>query len=143
VLEKIIFRLTRDAQGYPPFDRESVWATHKDGDYYIVENAPFFTSDANLGDLVEASKIEDDLIFVRVVEESKNSLIRIICYFEEEIPNISTIMKSMGCHVEEKTKLKLIAVSVPELVDFKQIQSFLAERYDQGNLDYEEAIIRH
>jgi len=61
---KLFFTLVPDEEGYPPFSVESVWGklTAVAGQY-VIENIPFFTREATLGDVVHAVRINDRLEF--------------------------------------------------------------------------------
>src|SRR5574337_180249 len=63
-LVKIFFHLQQDEDGYPEVSAESVWAKPTGAaDEYIVDNIPFFTRDATIGDTLKALKKEGALWF--------------------------------------------------------------------------------
>ena len=76
---KIHFQLEQDEDGYPPVAVESVWAqpAGQTGEY-IVDNVPFFTRDATIGDTVRVREDDGNLWFERVVARSTNSLVRVV-----------------------------------------------------------------
>jgi hypothetical protein len=41
---KVFFRLQKDADGYPPFEIESLWARPVGPDRYELDNIPFFAT---------------------------------------------------------------------------------------------------
>ena len=71
--KKIVFPMEQDDDGYPPATTESVWASEAPGGYYKLDNIPFFESEATLDDVVEAINHDGELVFSRIVRESKNS----------------------------------------------------------------------
>ena len=71
---KVFFRLDRDDTGYPPVDTESVWANELPNGTCIMDNIPFFTTQATLGDLVEVIRIGEDLFYSKTIMKSRNSL---------------------------------------------------------------------
>ena len=40
--EKIMFRLAKDPDGYPPDDWETLWAYEVEPGLYSIDNVPFF-----------------------------------------------------------------------------------------------------
>lgn len=89
---KILFALQPDEDGFPPYVCESVWATKGDDGCYKVDNIPFFTREATLGDVIEVTEEEEELWFARTIVPSSNSLIRVI-YFDHG--NYETIRHSL------------------------------------------------
>jgi hypothetical protein len=55
---KVLFRLEKDEDGYPPEEVESLWGfLRKDG--IELDNIPFFAKGVALGDVVAARKAPD------------------------------------------------------------------------------------
>jgi hypothetical protein len=79
---KVHFRLTQDQDGYPPAAVESVWAeAGEDAQEYKIDNVPFFSREATLGDIVKVrSDIDGHLWFDALLRPSGNSLIRIVFF---------------------------------------------------------------
>ena len=40
--QKIIFKLTVDADGYPPVEYESMWGVQRGADVYQLDNTPYY-----------------------------------------------------------------------------------------------------
>jgi len=57
----ILFELEQDEDGYPPAELEGVWAIEFADGGYKIDNIPFFTRQATLGDIVEARPVGDEL----------------------------------------------------------------------------------
>jgi len=139
---KVVFRLVQDEDGYPPATTESVWAREAPSGYYKLDNIPFFEAAATLDDIVEASKQDGELVFVRMVRESDNSLIRVVYYEGTDPRFIRDELEDLGCSTEWMEQYSLVAVSIPSNVALAAVQHFLEEGAAQDKWDYEEAILR-
>jgi hypothetical protein len=142
VHKKILFRLIQDDDGYPPVSFEGVWAIHQGGDRFEIDNIPFFTREVTLGDVVEAIERGGELDYVRMVEQSGNSLIRIVYYDGSDPAALRKELEQLGCSTEWNSDHQLIAVNVPLEVKLSNVQEFLQEGFNQDRWDYEEAVIR-
>lgn len=140
---KISFRLVQDEDDYPPSTVELVWAKSlSDQDLYEIDNIPFFTCEATLGDVVAVSKVSEELWFLKMVSPSLNSLIRIV-FFDKSIKDlVNNDLVALGCLTEYFEQFKLLAISVPPTVKLSLIQQYLQDQATKGGLDYEEAILR-
>ena len=140
---KIHFRLEQDADGYPPVAVESVWAQPAaEAGEYVVDNVPFFTREATIGDTVRARKEDGNLWFKSVVARSENSLVRIVFFERGAVGAISRQLESLGCSVEYIATHNLLAVSIPGNVLLADIQAYLQHEAKADKIDYEEAILR-
>lgn len=138
---KLLFRLKRDPDGYPPVDVESVWAIpHADGSY-VIDNIPFFARGVAVGDAVTAKEIDGELFFEALVRPSGNSLIRIIVFDEVEVPKLCAELKALGCDVE--THGTLVAVDVPASISYAPICQLLEAGMGTERLGFEEAVLCH
>lgn len=142
-LRKINFKLTPDEDDYPPATVESVWALPLlDDGLFQVDNIPFFTCDAALGDVVECKEVDGENWFSKIITPSLNSLIRVVFFDVQLKPLISDDLKSLGCLTEYFEKFGLLAISVPPTVQLSSIQEYLQDQAAKGGVDYEEAILR-
>ena len=140
---KILFSLSQDADGYPPIAVESVWATMcETPGRFVIDNIPFFTRDATIGDSVCTREEDGQHWFERVAKKSTNSLIRIVFFDPTRIPAIGKKISSLGCSIEVLAQYNLMAVNVPVEVELSKVQSFLEDQASDGSLDYEEPILR-
>lgn len=140
---KVHFQLQPDEDGWPPATVESVWA--KSGlheNEYVIDNVPFFAHEATIGDTVQVRKEGGNLWFEKVLQDSPNSLIRIIVKDPNMIEEISDKLISMGCDTEGYKNYKLLAVNIPATVSLVTVQDFLKLQEEAGLLGYEEAILK-
>lgn len=142
-LVKIFFHLQQDEDGYPEVSAESVWAKPTGAaDEYIVDNIPFFTRDATIGDTLKALKKEGALWFDSLRQRSGNSLIRVV-FFEKSLKEkIDDKLNTMGCSTEYSKDHSLLAVNIPAEVDLSNVQAYLQSEADLGKIDFEEPILR-
>lgn len=140
---KIHFRLEQDEDDWPPASVELVWADPgpREGQY-VLDNPPFFTRDATVGDTVQVREEEGHLWFEKVVGESLNSLIRVIVFDPESMEEVRNHLQSLGCYTEGFPNFKMIAVDIPIDVKLSTVQDYLRKESAAGKLDYEEPILR-
>ncbi|HEU4328254.1 MAG TPA: DUF4265 domain-containing protein [Roseiflexaceae bacterium] len=137
---KILFRLKQDDDGYPPVSYESVWAAQQ-GTHYQIDNIPFFTREATCDDVVEATVVDGELWFVRVVQYSRSSLLRAVYFDGTDQAAVRAELERLGCSTEWAQQFRLIAISVPNDVAIEPVLEYLKREEEQGRLSYEEAVI--
>ncbi|HEX8365284.1 MAG TPA: DUF4265 domain-containing protein [Allosphingosinicella sp.] len=108
---------------------------------FLIDNIPFYAKNLSCGDVVEAEKKGNDLIFKCVVEPSTNSTIRIVIYDLMEEAEIRDNLLSMKCSVEGTGTPGLIAVNVPK-ASLEEVTDFVAEAFANEKLDFEEGALR-
>lgn len=138
---KILFRLERDEDGYPPEDAESVWALPVD-EGYQVENIPFFVRDIALGDVVKAEPAEDGMLEFSgsVLRRGGHSTYRVLLLKKRNGDPETSIqeLQALGLGVEMDLDC-LLAVDVPPHVTLDGIREFLFEKIDSGEWEVQEA----
>lgn len=108
---KIFFELAPDEDGYPPVAAESVWALEStSGDGYELDNIPFFTREATLGDIVTVRAADGVLWFDHLLEASGNSLVRVVMFDLERLDSVRHAIATLGCELEFEGDHNLIAV---------------------------------
>lgn len=140
--QKIIFRLEQDEEGYPPVGVESVWAIEADDGDFIIDNIPFFTRQATLGDVVEVKRMGEELLYISTRERSGNSLLRVVFFEGHDPSKLRSDLAKLGCSTEQSHLRSLIAVNVPPTVQIDEVRTLLDEGCSNGCWDYEEPILR-
>ncbi|MHC5021610.1 MAG: DUF4265 domain-containing protein [Planctomycetota bacterium] len=138
---KIAFHLEVDEDGYPPVSVETLWAESLGGGRYRIDNIPFFVRDATDGDIVAASYVDEELRFTEVLEDSRNSLIRVLCRDGSNPQTLRKQLSVLGCETEFNGVHSLIAVSIPAGQPVEPVQQALATLRKQGLVDFEEPIL--
>ena len=138
---KLLFRLERDPDGYPPVDVEGIWAIVQADGSYEIDNIPFFARGVAVGDVVSAKRIDDEFFFEKLLRPSGHSLVRIIVYDEAEVPKLCSELKSLGCDLELDGTL--VAVDVPAEVPYTPICRLLEAGSDAERLGFQEAVLCH
>lgn len=140
---KVIFRLEKDEDDYPPNDYEGLWATPVENGHYSVDNIPFFVRDISPGDIISIKDEEGKLFFDSVVAASTSSVIRVIVYDEGNVPMLRDSLHNLGCETEQSHIANLISVEIGQEVDFDTVTHFLNEGENRDEWEYETASIRH
>lgn len=140
---KIMFRLQKDADGYPPDDRETLWAYEVEPGLYSIDNLPFFVRGVSWGDVVSAESVDNELHFKKVVRPSDHSVLRVIVYDSQKVNDMHEALHRMNLGTEQSHLPSLLAVDVPPTVELDKIIAFLEEGEADGRWTYEEASIRN
>jgi hypothetical protein len=140
--QKVLFRLRRDDEGYPPADVEGVWAEETGDGGFIIDNIPFFTREATLGDVVEATRSGDELFYASTRERSGNSLLRVVFFDGHDPSALRSELAKLGCSTEQSHLQSLIAVNVPPAINIDEVRALLDDGSRNGFWDYEEPILR-
>src|SRR5579871_3407697 len=111
---KVLFRLEKDGDGYPPAEVEALWANPRDGGYEI-DNIPFYAKGIALGDVVAVEKTDDDeLEFKNVLHRGGHSTYRV--WLRDRRPDDPQFtrdqLRNLGLLVESDLTF-LLAVDVP------------------------------
>lgn len=141
--KKILFKLEKDEDDYPPNEWESLWATEIGSGHYVIDNIPFFVRDVSCGDTVSVIENNGELFFDDVVEESLNSVLRVIAYDPDHISELRERLLSLKCESELSHIPNLIAVEVPAAADLDSVLKFLDEGEKDQLWEYETASIRN
>jgi hypothetical protein len=141
-LVKIVFSLQQDEDGYPPVAKETVWARENADGHYVIDNIPFFTREATLGDVVQAVRRDGRLHYASTVGDAGNSLLRVVPYKGTDPDEIRRHLEGLGCSVEKAGVFDLISVNVPPTVKLTDVQSMLARGAAEEKWGYEEPLLR-
>lgn len=117
-MNKIVFSLEQDEDGWPPSSSEILWATAEvtNGDQvFEVSSIPFYVLDLAYQDTVIATMLDGRLRFEKIVKRSGNSTYRLILNVGLESDKFLTLwadLEALGCTYESANGV-LIAVNVP------------------------------
>jgi hypothetical protein len=131
--------------GEAKFETETIWCKIIDNENFIIDNIPFIAKRISLGDTIKAEYDSDDEMyyFDDFVKSSGNSTIRIIFYDDKSIDSTREWLTKRGCESEVLPARNIVAVNVPEKVDYFPIRDFLEEGEQKGTWVYEESCLEH
>lgn len=138
---KVVVKLDKDEDDYPPADYEGLWAHPLGENLFQIDNIPFFARGIAWGDIVSASRVEQEFRFLEVVKPSGHSTLRLIIYDEKDTPSVQAQFEQHGCSIERSHIPGLIAVDIPPTVSMATLRPFLDEGEAQGRWGYEEACL--
>lgn len=121
---------------------ESVWAT-KEGEYYRINNIPFFATNIALNDLVSVEKDHDALYFDELIEASGHSAIQLLIFNENEVMEVGKELEKLGCTWEGSHIKNLISVDIPINVSYTIVKDFLDKGEKEERWSYKEACLSH
>ena len=139
---EVHFPLTPDDEGWPPVPVEPIWVQPLGDDRYRLLNVPFFALGVSSGDVIQATRDSTGIRhFVKVVQPSDRSTIRIIVAEPEGVEALADQIIRRGCLVEASYIPALLAIDVPPEEDYAALLALLDEFEAAEVLDYEEANI--
>jgi hypothetical protein len=139
---KIAFELVQDEDGYPPLSIETVWA-YKEGDFFRLDNIPFFARGVAPGDLVSALHQDGIFVFQEVVAPSTSSVIRIYVSNVNDVEEARNEFRALGCESELSDIPKLFAVEVPGDIPFAPVADLISRWTKANRWEFEEGCVRH
>lgn len=130
----------RDADG----DVETPWAFHLGGNFYRLDNIPFFAYGLSVNDIVEAVPDSDGFpMFNRIVNKSGNRTVRVILPEAPDVepgPALFAEVKRLGCDYEGAFNT-LICINVPPAVLLQDVADCLTRlgvRWEYADPKYED-----
>jgi hypothetical protein len=125
----------------PDGEVETPWAEPV-GEYFRLDNLPWFAYGVSDDDIVEATPTDSDGLFdfVRVHVPSGNRLVRIIFDPPDASQPVLDQVKAMGCHYEGVDG-SYVAISIPPDVDLGSVTSYLVttgHNWEHANPTYDE-----
>jgi|SRR5690242_4819006 hypothetical protein len=119
---------------------ESVWAKRA-GDYYIINNIPFFASNIALGDIVSVTKDDGALYFEELINPSGDSTVQIIFLNVNDKKIVEKKLENFGCTWEGSHLKNLIAVDIPKEVSYPIVKEYLDKGEKENKWSYREACL--
>jgi hypothetical protein len=119
---------------------ESVWASRK-GDYYEINNIPFFAKNIALGDLVSVEEDEGALYFKELIKASGHSVVQLIILNGNDVTQIGKELEKLGCTWEESNIRNWISIDIPKNVSYHLVRNHLDEGEKEGRWSYREACL--
>lgn len=138
---KILFRLEQDEDGYPPASAETLWALKVGEGLFKIDNIPFFVTEIAVDDVVSAEPEDGMLHYREVVQPSGHSTYRVIVYDHDDVPEVRSAFKQLGCSTEQSHLRGLIAIDAPPSVSQDELKRLLDTGREQDRWDYEEACL--
>jgi hypothetical protein len=143
-LVKIAFELQQDEEGYPPDKWETLWASGAgQGGAYCIDNVPFYAKGISSGDVVYAEPREGQLVFIRLLQPSTNSVFRLYVADADDAKSARDSFRELGCESEQSHIPKLFAVEIPGSVAMEPVAALLDSGAEAGRWEYEQGVLRH
>ncbi|ROH90615.1 DUF4265 domain-containing protein [Chryseobacterium cucumeris] len=120
---------------------EKLWIEKKNDVEYQIKNIPFFVPNLAYNDIISVENDEGELYFEELIRPSEHSTIQIVFFDTERIKDVTSDIEKMGCSWEGIDNQHIIAVDVPENVNYKKIREYLDKKFDDQILDYKEACL--
>ena len=122
------------------YKTESLWSTKK-GEFYQIDNIPFFINNIAYEDIVSVEINEKELYFDRLIKESGNSTIQLVILNEATQVEVGKKFEVLGCSWEGSHLKNYIAINIPKEVRFNKIKTKLSKGLNTNLWDYKEACI--
>ena len=119
---------------------EGIWAKPH-GEYYILDNIPFYVRNYALGDIISAILENEELYANSLIQESGNSVVRVLFSNTNTLTPLRQKLKKMGCASELSNLPNLIAIDIPPSVSYRKVITELDNGEKAGDWEYEEGCI--
>lgn len=117
---------------------ESVWVKPV-GEYYQVDNIPFFAPNIAVGDIISVEGDDGFLHFNELISLSGHSTVQIAVLDVKEKDRIIKQIEIFKCTWEGFKRI--IAIDIPPLLEYKKIKHFLQSELEKQVIDYKEACL--
>jgi hypothetical protein len=121
---------------------ESVWAI-KEGDYYRINNIPFFATNVALNDLVSAEEDDGALYFDKLIDPSGHSAVQMIIFDDKEVMQVRKELERLGGTWEGSHIKNLISIDIPNGISYVTVKQYLDNGEKDGRWSYKEACLSH
>ena len=138
---KILFRLEKEDELWPPAEVESVWAEEVCEGIYRILNIPFFVKGLGFGDEVSAVEVDGELWYRKHIRWHGHRTVRVIIFDEQRVSSVIDELIRLGCEVERSHLARLIAVDVPPDVAPEAVVGWLTSQEAKGAIEFEEASV--
>lgn len=144
---KVIFRLKKDEDGYPPISIEMVNATELSENRFQIDNALFFAENVSYHDVVEVTPtdVSGQWEFSSVVEQSSFTSLSIIVLDSIMDSALMSLFRGLDCILEygEFGAYRMLAVAIPESVDYAKLRDQLVRFEDAERISFCELAVAH
>lgn len=142
---QVEFALDRDEEGWPPVDREKIWANALSPDVVQVDSIPWFVRNIALGDLISVRPSrEGAAAFIEKLKWSGNCTVRIVPLGDDSKAGIRGVIERIsgfGVELEVLGQFGLVAANVRPSVDLVGLKEALDLGEKQGLWSYEEGCV--
>ena len=142
--EKILFRLNKDSDGYPPFEVEGLWAKRESDGRLVLDSIPFYAVGVGPGDEISiVASADGNLWFESLIKSSGVSVFRIHAKDDATVLRVRSKLLDLGCPSEVDAQMGIVAFEVPADKEINSVLEFLMSGQEKEEFDFEEALLRH
>ena len=128
---------------HDPSDKEiftEIVDAEKVGEYYKLVHVPAFAPNIAYGDIVKVEFDEGEFHFDELIEESGFSVAHIVMWKLDTKDRIISILEDFGCGVNTNVADDYLVISIPPLLSYKPIRSFLVTEKHYENIDFNDCL---
>ncbi len=135
-MEKVLFALEIDEDGYPPVGTEGVWCERIENNYKLV-NTPFFIRQLASGDVfsAEPDSVNGHVFDFKIIEKSGHSVVWVLNNKAIETTQFISQIELLGCRVEGLSQISLYSIDAPPHIDLKRFDEII-ETWKAAGLDF-------
>ncbi|MBO9632583.1 MAG: DUF4265 domain-containing protein [Chitinophagaceae bacterium] len=127
---------------YGDYHMETIRASRA-GTCYRIEGIPLFTPAISRGDIVSAIEEEDQLHFEMVLDSSGHSTIQVVFFDNRYLETALKDLENMGCSWEASREKRLVAVDVPDDVQYSLVLHYFEVGEEESKWTYKESCLSH
>jgi hypothetical protein len=143
---RVVFRLDRDEDGWPPAATERLWATPVGKGMARIDNVPFFVRNLAWGDIVQTVDGPNGALWASArISWSGRCTIRVIPFSKGPLEGsreaVLDAFAPLGVGGEGIEQYGIVALDVPSDVDLAAVVRLLRQGARDGWWDYEEGCV--
>lgn len=133
--------LERDADGYPPWDEEEIWAIPAGERLFRLDAVPTFACGLSHRDVVSVRAVAQRWYVDSLVEPHGHSTVRVVLFDDARHDTLMALGNRHGVHVDHTPVPGLFAIDIPPDKPFGEIVADLQGGLDRHWWDYEECAV--
>jgi predicted RNA-binding protein with TRAM domain len=142
-MSHVYVELTRDEDGYPPFEIEEIDAAPLGSGRFRIDGIPVFVYGLAKGDVVKGVRVtgEDERIWVsEVLEPGGHWVARVLPADKSALDRTADRFTDIGCHANS-TPFGLVAVDVPPKTSADAVMKVLEDGRSAGEWDFDLGVL--
>jgi len=128
--------------GEDSYETETMWCKQIE-EYYQLENIPFIAKNIAAGDIISVEYDEEEGVyyFDEFISYSGNSTVRVRIEDADYRKTIMDELIQMGCEAEGFPAGQLLAINIPQALNYKPIRQYLLNGFNNDKWAFQESCL--
>ncbi len=143
IFEKLTFKITKDQDGYPPAEFESIWGIQVTNNTFVIDNTPYYIYGLSKGDTVLTTTKHNELLGLEILSKGGHSTLRVFADNLDTRQKIREKIIKLGANCNSTGDSSLLTIDIPPTANFNSIDKFLSSMTNNDTIAYEDACLQH